>query len=102
MGSQRAGELLTRELTALIGVENLRCTVFAKRLGERGQAKTGLQRIRQTPREHLAAVAVDHRDQIGKTVLQTNVGDIGGPDLVGAADEKASQQIRKRGQIYFS
>lgn len=37
---------------------------------------------------------VNHRDQVNKTALQSDIRDVGAPDLIGAFDFHAPQQVR--------
>jgi len=58
--------------------------------GKRGpkvvDAETGIHTVVDAPAQHFAAVPIDHYGQVHKTLGQSNVGDVGAPDLVGSGD----------------
>src|SRR5208337_5339160 len=52
---QRLDPILARELRSLVGVENLRPSVFSHRLLERFDTEVRRQRVRQPPGQHFSA-----------------------------------------------
>jgi hypothetical protein len=68
VGLQDADELLTGELTPLIGIEDLGPSVFCNGLFERLGAKFRGHGVRQTPRQNLARSPAHHRHQVGKAL----------------------------------
>ena len=59
------------------------------------------QRVGQAPRHHPAAGPVHHGEQEYKTPSHRDVGDVGGPDMVGTIDHEASQEIRINWMIWM-
>jgi hypothetical protein len=92
---QGGHKVVAGKLTALVGVKNLRGAVAGERLGEGAQTKIHLQRIRQLPAQHEAAVPVEHGHQVQKAPRQRQVGDIRTPDVIGGRGRLAAQQVRK-------
>ena len=76
---------MTRELAALVGVEDFRFAVTRNRLAYCIKTEVGRHRIGEAPGQDLSAVPVDHCDQINEAPAHRDVGDVRGPDLVGAA-----------------
>ena len=70
-----------REVAALIGVVNLR-----RRNRERAvqvlKTEIHVQRLGELPRDHIAAVPVDERDEIAESFGERNICDVGAPDLI--------------------
>jgi len=87
-------ESVAGELASLIGVENLGCTVTLQRLFQGGNAKFGIQGIRQPPGQNLAAGPVHDRHQIKEAAPHRNVANVGAPNLIGSVDDHAAQQVR--------
>jgi len=50
--------------------------------------------IADPPTEHLAAVPVDHRHQVGEATRQADVRDVRTPDLVRPEHRNPAQQVR--------
>src|SRR3954465_12913497 len=94
VGDQLSGECGTGELATLIGVEDLRLAMASQGLLDRPDAEPGPQRDRQPPGQNPPAEPVDDGGEIDKTARHRNVGDIHGPDLVGARDRQIAQQVR--------
>ena len=91
---QHIGEGDAGELAALVGVEDLRRPVTRKCLFQGRHTKVRIKRVRQPPRQNLAARPIHDRDQIEKAAPHRNVGDVGAPDLVWPADDEPVQKIR--------
>ena len=71
----------TGEVTALIGVEDVRsCRLqgFFQTL----QAEIHFQCIGHPPIDHVPRVPVDDGNEIGKAFFESDIGDVGTPDLV--------------------
>jgi len=94
VGGQEPRELQTRELTALIGVKDLRCAIADYRVLHRVETEIGGQCVRQPPRQHAATGPVEHRAQIHEAPRHRNVGDIRCPDVIRAGDLQVAQEIR--------
>src|ERR1039458_703861 len=75
------GEGFAGELTALIGVEDLRFAMLAQSLIESLQAKRNVHCDRQLPTQYSTAEPVDHCDQIDKATLHRHVADVRCPSL---------------------
>ena len=93
-GLDCVGECSGCELSALIGVEDIRCALL-QRLTQSDQAKLAIQSVGQLPTQNVAAVPVDDRHQVHEAALHGNIGDICAPDLVGSSDLESTQEIRK-------
>ena len=92
-GQQNVGELRCSELTALVGVDDLRRAVAQERLLNHLFGMAGLQRDCHLVRQHLAAGHIHHRRQVHEAPFHRNVGRIEGPHLVGAGDGQLAQQV---------
>ena len=86
----------TRELRALVGVEDLRPAKVLYRLFQCLDTEVGIERIGELPGTHGAACPVDDGDEVKRTVRHGNVGYVRGPCLVGTCDGQAFQQVRER------
>src|SRR5213083_931886 len=84
----------TRELRALVGVDDLWPPLRLQRPIERRQAKARLHTYRQLPGQHISAVPVDHSHEVDVPCQQSNVDNVCTPDLVRALDPDAAQQVR--------
>src|SRR5689334_171271 len=91
---QRLGELLGAELAALVGVEDLGRAVAPESLLQRLHAELAGHGIAHPKAQHLAAVEVQDRYQIGKALGHRQVGDVRGPPLVGPLDGDVAKQVR--------
>ena len=80
------------ELTALAGVEHLG-PAPGQRLRKRLGAKARLQRVGQSPGHHVAAVPVHDCRQVEKAAGHGQIGDVGGPHLVGPGDPGVPHQV---------
>jgi hypothetical protein len=92
-GFESVRKLGTGKLHALVTVEDL------GRGHPQGsiqclQAKTGIQRDRYLPGEHIAAVPIHYRHQIDEASRQADVGDVTTPDLIAPFDAHSSEQVR--------
>ena len=93
VGLQGVDEVMAGELSALIGVENLRDPKPTHRLLETVHAESRIQRIAEPPGEHLATIPVHNGDQVPKPMSEPDVGDIGTPGLIGPLDRQPPQQV---------
>jgi len=93
-GQQGLGKLRAGELAALVGIEDLRDAVLGHRPLDRTHTERGVQGVGQFPRQHAAAVPVEHRTQVKETAAHRNGGDVGGPNLIGEIHAQMPQQIR--------
>src|SRR6478672_2976902 len=94
MALQRGGELVARELAALVGIENLRPAVARECFLERLDTKIGAERVRQPPRQHGTAHPVHDDHQIKEALGHRNVGDVRTPDLIDPLDCDPAKQVR--------
>ena len=90
---QHLRERMTGELHALVGVENHRRVSF-QRLLQRIDAEGCVHSVGQLPRQHIAAVPVDYRDQIHEASRHRDISDVGAPDLIDPVDLHVAQQVR--------
>ncbi len=91
--TQHAGEVLVGELATLVGVEDIGVPL-AQRFRQGRDAKAGVEQVRQSPSEDVAAHPVHDGDQVEKAVRHWDVRYIGGPHLVNPRDRQPAQQIR--------
>ena len=84
---EQSGERLIRKLAALVGVEDVGCTVAMDGFLDRLDAEVGLHRDGHTPRQHPTGVPVDHGREVHVSARHRDVGDVHGPNLVGAGDD---------------
>lgn len=78
---KKPGEGLTSELDSLVRVEYLGLA-FPERFLQSFDAETGIQCVRQPPREHIPAVPVYNNYQIKESTRHGNIGDVCRPYLV--------------------
>jgi hypothetical protein len=78
---QSAREGRRRELGSLVGVEDFRAGVGQRRI-ESIHAEVAGQRVGEPPRQHVAAVEIHDGREVEEAVLQGDVGDVAGPDLI--------------------
>jgi hypothetical protein len=74
VGFQHAGEVGAGELTALIGVENLRLTESPQRLFQGLDTEVGMQRVRTPPGQNRSRMPIHDRHQGDEAFGQRNVG----------------------------
>ena len=84
---------LAGELTSLIGVENLRSSLF-KSSGESFDTKRCIQGVGKLPGKDETAVPVNDGHQIHEALCHSAVSDIRAPYLIGVGNLKAPQKIR--------
>ena len=90
---QHAGEGDARELTALIGIEDLWLAVARQCLFQGLDAERDIHRDRHPPGKNLAAEPVHDGHEVNETPRHGDVADVGRPDLVGPGDRQLAQQI---------
>lgn len=90
---QHLRELPGGELAALVRVEYIGLSPPLQCCHQRLLAKPDPHRVGQGPRQHIAAEPVHHGAEVHEAVLHGHVGDVRGPDLVGALDAQAPQQV---------
>lgn len=93
MGLQGVKEDVAGELSALIGVENLRDPKPMHRLLEAVYTEPGVQRMAQPPGQDLPTIPVQNRHSVAEALSQSEVGDISTPHLIGALDGQPPQQV---------
>src|SRR5947207_2927636 len=71
---QRAGEVVTGELAALVSIENLGSTVPGERFLERLDTKLSTERVQQPPRQYGAAHPVHHDDEVKEALGHRDIG----------------------------
>lgn len=64
-----ARERLRRELGALVGVEDLGCSVTRQRLLERLDAERAIERVRDPPREHAPRASIQQASRVFATSI---------------------------------
>ena len=89
---ESVGEILACKLRALIAVEDIRLGVPERSLHGR-DAEEAVQSVGEFPGEHVAAEPVHYGHEIDKAVLQSDVGDVAAPHLVGAFYDHVFEQI---------
>lgn len=90
--NQNRCERLGRELAALVSVEYL-WPGHGQRLLKGQSAEVAVQGVGKLPGQDVAAIPVDHCGQIHESSGHRHIGNICGPDLIGAYDFHLSQQI---------
>ena len=93
LSGENLRELPAGKLGTLIGIENLRLGNL-QRLFQGFYAKIRIHCGRNIPSQDIAAIPVHDGNKIDKTLLQTNIRQINGPDLIRMIDNDISQQIR--------
>jgi hypothetical protein len=76
---QHIGELVTGELRALIGIEDVGLAEPGEGLAQRLDAEPRRERVRQPPGQHSSGRPVDDRDQVQKSLPHRYVGYVSGP-----------------------
>ena len=84
VGERDAGKLGT-----LVRVEYLRRAGMQRRL-ERVDAESAVHRVRQPPRQDMAAGPVHHSDEIEKAIRNRDIGDVRTPRLVRLIDHQVA------------
>ena len=68
MPLQDAGEVVTGELAALVGIEDFRSAIARERFLERLDAKISVERVGKAPCQHRAAHPIHDDDQVHKAL----------------------------------
>jgi len=90
---QEAGVLRRGEVGSLVGIMNgWRCD--RERPFDIFKTEINLQCWGELPRDHVPAVPVDDGDEVAEAAVETNVRDIGAPDVVWIPDLKLPQEVR--------
>ena len=90
---QESREFLAGELAALIGIEDLRQAIVGQGVLHCVQTEIRRERVGEPPRQHPATGPVEDRKQIHKASRHRDIGNIGGPDLIGSRDLQVAQEI---------
>jgi hypothetical protein len=77
---ENARKFIAAELAALVAVDLLGLAMLTQGVFE---AVSRLHAVADAPTQHPPGVPVDHGDPVGKATLQTRIGYIGTPDLIG-------------------
>ncbi len=77
---------ITGKLASLICIEYLRGAISCNCLFQCLQAEAVVHGVRDSPGEDFSAIPVEDYGQEGKSLGHGQVGDIGGPDLIGAVE----------------
>lgn len=93
MVGEHPRELLARELAPLVRIEDGRSAIWGDGRLHRIQTEVGSQRVGQPPRQDPTTRPVEHHKEIHKASAHRNVGDIGGPDMIGPRDGEIPQEI---------
>ncbi len=80
------------ELGTLVGIEDVGAAQL-ERIVQGVYAEIRVQRVAHPPGEHIPAIPVHHRHQVHEALWHRHIGNVGAPDLVGASDGHASQQV---------
>ena len=91
---ERASELQTGELAALVGVEDLGLAIAGKGFFQCLDAKRRTHADRYAPGEYPPARPVHDGCQIDKPAGHRHVGDVHRPNVIRALDRQVPQQVR--------
>lgn len=91
--TQELCEPRTSELTALIGIEDVRPAVFRHRLFQGLDTEFDIHCIAEPPGQHLAAEPVHDSDEVQEAAAHGDVRNVSAPDLIGPVYDQAAQQI---------
>ena len=83
---EKPGELLAGKLAPLIGIEDLRRTLADHGFLHCVQTEVGRQCVGETQGQHPATRPVQDRKQIHEAPRHRDVGNIGGPGMIGSRD----------------
>ena len=83
----------TRELAALVGIEDVRGRGDAQGIGQSLEAEAHIERVGELPTEHIVRVPVEHGGQIKEAFGHGHAGNVGAPDLVGGRRRPVPQQV---------
>jgi hypothetical protein len=90
---QRAGEVVTGELAALIGIEDRGLAVPRERFFEGLDTELCTERIRQPPRQNGTAHPIHDHHQIEEALGHRDEGDVCAPDLINPFDRDPTEQV---------
>src|ERR1035437_503523 len=93
-GLEDGGKCFAGKLASLVGVENLRGSVFEKCLFQGFDTESGVQRVGQPPGQDLPGGPVHDCYQVHKSPCHGDIGNVRCPDLIGPVNGQPSQQIR--------
>ena len=93
MRFEHASEVFTRELAALVGVEDLRSTFGLQSLFQALHAEGIVHAVAQLPADYVATRPVHHCGEVDVTIAQRDVGDVRAPDLIATLDVQVPQQV---------
>jgi hypothetical protein len=88
-------EIARGESATLIGVEDLWLAITCPRHLQSIEAELCVKAVRELPAEHVSGEQNHDCHQVVKSLLQRDVGDVGGPDLFNSRDQPEVQQTRK-------
>ena len=91
---EQPGKRLGGELATLVGVEDIRFAVMGHGLFHSLDAEVRFHRDGDPEGKHLAEVPVDDGRKIHEATAHGDEGDVHGPDLAGAGDGEALEQVR--------
>ena len=74
----------------LVAVENFRTLVLAQSLLKAVDAEARLHGVTEPPAQYLTAVPVDDRNEVTEAPSESDVRDVGAPDLVRPGYRKTS------------
>ncbi len=89
---ERSQEGLAGELTALVGVEDLRRPLLKSPV-QGDDTELGVEGVGELPRENEPAVPIDHGCKVHEATAHREVGDIGAPDLIRPDDGGVPKQV---------
>jgi len=81
---------ITGKLASLICIEDFMGAISCNCLFQCLQAETDIHDVGDSLGEDFSAVPVEDYDQVGESLGHGQIGNIGGPGLIGAVDIKAS------------
>lgn len=76
-----------------ISVEDLGLAIAGQHLLQRGNAKAGVHRVRQSPSQHLAGCRVHDHHQVQETATHRDIGHVSAPHVIGPLVHQRAQQI---------
>jgi hypothetical protein len=91
---QHVGKGFAGELRALIAVEDFRLAMGAQGILQAIHTEHRVHAVADPPAEHLTAIPVDHRHQVGKATQQADVRDVRAPHLIRPDHSNPAQQVR--------
>ena len=79
-------EVTRGELTTLVGMEDLWLSATRQCHLQGIQKELRVKAVGELPAEHVSGEQIHGRHQLEESLLQRDVGDIGGPDLIHSRD----------------